>query len=482
MSTNIKRNFIYNIIYQILIMIVPLITAPYVSRVLGVDGVGTYSYTQTIANYFVLFSMLGMNNYGNRSIAQVNHNKIERSRRFWNIYGMQFIISSIIMLIYIVYCLFIVKEYKQISLLQSIYIFSAILDINWFYFGMEKFKLTITRNAIVKIGTVLGVFIFVHDVEGLSMYTIVCSLSILISNLLLWIPLRKYICWKKPTFKDIFLNLKPLFILFIPVVAISLYKMMDKVMIGSYYYASEVGYYTNAEKLVNLPNNVIIALGVVMLPRMSNLVAQKDTENNNKYINLSLLFISFLAPLMAFGLAAIAPELSIAFYGQEFKICGSLISILAVTVIPASIGTVIRSQYLIPNNKDMLYIIAVVCGAAINFCANLLLIPRFGAIGAVYGTIIAETTVAIVEIIGTKNIINYGTFFMDLLIFSVIGSLMFALIRLLSETRLGEWNFIILSIILGGSVYCIASLIYYKVRTKQSFNTVIIDIFHLLKI
>ena len=147
--SKLAKNFIYNIIYQVLILILPLISAPYISRILGAEGIGTYSYTYSIVSYFVMFAMLGINNYGNRLIAQTRDDKEKLSINFWSLYILEFIITAIVLIAYIIFITFIIKEDKLMYILQFGYILSSFFDINWFFFGIEEFKITVTRNTII---------------------------------------------------------------------------------------------------------------------------------------------------------------------------------------------------------------------------------------------------------------------------------------------------------------------------------------------
>ena len=169
---NPKENFIYNMIYHLFILIIPLITAPYLARVVGADGVGIYSYTYSIVYYFMLLTLLGVNNYGNRSIAKVRDNKEKLSKTFWSIYLFQLIMGFLMLIIYTEYLLLFLKNYKIYSIIEILFIISAMLDINWFFFGMEEFKKTITRNIIVKFGNVALIFLLVkssNDLYNLSL-------------------------------------------------------------------------------------------------------------------------------------------------------------------------------------------------------------------------------------------------------------------------------------------------------------------------
>ena len=247
---NPKKNFIYTIIYQMLIIIIPLITAPYLARVIGAKGVGIYSYTYSIVYYFMLLTMLGVNNYGNRTIAKVRDNKIKLSKNFWSIYIIQLTMGIIMLIIYFGYVMFFDNQYKNIALLQSLYIVSSILDINWFFFGLEEFKKTITRSSFVKISNVILIFIFIKTKSDVWKYTIIMAGMTCISQWILWVFIKNKISFVKIKLSDITKHIKPNLVLFIPVIAVSLYKIMDKIMLGSLINVTEVGFYDISYKLI----------------------------------------------------------------------------------------------------------------------------------------------------------------------------------------------------------------------------------------
>ena len=274
--SSVKKNLLYNMAYQILILIVPLITVPYVSRALGAENIGIYSYTYSIVYYFMLIAMLGINNYGNRTIAKSRDNKEELSRNFLGIYSIQFTLSIIMIAIYLFFISRFEKKYTLIGYIQVIYLISNALDINWFFFGIEKFKLTVTRNAMIKIISLICILLFVKNRDDLVIYTLILSGSTLICQLILPYFLKKEISLVKITKEDIFKHIKPCLILFMPVIAVSLYKVMDKIMIEKLSNVIEVGYYEQAEKIINIPIGIITALGTVMLPKISNLVQKNE--------------------------------------------------------------------------------------------------------------------------------------------------------------------------------------------------------------
>ena len=214
-----------------------------------------------------------------------------------------------------------VNDNRIIFIIQSIYIVSSLLDINWFFFGMEEFKLTVVRNIIIKIASALSIFIFVKKSNDLYLYSLILALGNLISQIVLWVYLKRYVKFVKVTKEEILTQIKPILILFIPVISISIYKIMDKIMLGSMSNMIEVGYFENSEKIMNIPLGFITALGTVMLPKMSNLYANGNESEGKKYIGLSLDFIMFISFGSMFGLIGVSPVLVPIFLGDKFINC-----------------------------------------------------------------------------------------------------------------------------------------------------------------
>ena len=186
---SLKVNIIYQFLYEILIIFIPLFTIPYVSRVLGAENIGLFSYTYAVANYFVLFANLGIKNYGSRTIAMVRNNKEDLNRIFSEILSVHIVFSIIITFIYLVLLSFGVEDNQNIFLIQGIYVFAAIFDINWFFFGIEKFKLTVGRNTLVKILSVVLVFVFVKTQTDLWIYALILALSVFGGQSVVWFAL-----------------------------------------------------------------------------------------------------------------------------------------------------------------------------------------------------------------------------------------------------------------------------------------------------
>ncbi len=457
---SVKKNFIYNISYQILIIIIPLITTPYIARIIGPEGVGIQSYTYSIANYFVLFIMLGVNNHGNRSVAIVRDDKEQLSRTFLSIFSLKAIASLILISIYAIYTYFAAKEYKVFFIIQSIYLISAFLDINWFFFGMEKFKITVIRNTVIKLLTVFCIFIFVKNSNDLYKYSLILAVGSLISQIILWKYVKQYINFIKLKWTDIFVHIKPMMILFIPVIAISIYKIMDKIMIGNMSSVIQVGYYENSEKIINIPVAVIIALGTVMLPKISNLQAQGNEKLIREYIEKSIDYVVFISIGAVFGLIGVSKTLIPIFLGDKFNQCIDIVAILSVTIIFIAWANVIRTQFLIPKKKDKIYIVSTILGSVVNLIINLLLIRTHGAVGAAIGTVFAEATVSIYQTIKVKKELPIGMYIKRNIFYIIPGVIMYFIIRIIGNIFKNNILTGILQIGVGTFIYLLISIAY----------------------
>ena len=451
-----SKNFLYNVIYQIFILIIPLITTPYISRVLGVNNIGIYAYTYSIVYYFMLFSMLGINNYGARVIAKCNDNIEDRSNKFWNIYLLQLSLTIIMIVLYVLFILFISYDNKLIMLIQGVYLLSVAFDINWIFFGIEKFKITISRNIIIKLISLILIFTFVKYKNDLWKYTTIMSVSTLLSQLYLWLHLKKYIKRSKIRLKEILYHLKPCFILFIPVIAYSIYRVMDKTMIGYLANTTELGNYESAEKIINIPLSFIMALGTVMIPYMSK---TREDDYKKEIISTFELCFCFILP-MAFGLFIISNDFSNIFFGNEFTKTGNIIKLLTSTIIFSAISNVIRTNYLIPKEKDYVYVKSTIIGAIANLICNIVFIKRYGAYGACIGTIFAEFIVMAYQIFKTTKVINYKKvikIFGRYCCKTIIMSITIILIGTLINKPI---NKIIFQVLIGGIVYFILNYHY----------------------
>lgn len=465
--SKIKKNLFYNTIFQVLVLILPFITTPYISRVIGAEKIGVYSYSYSVASYFALFIILGLTNYGNRTIAMTKDDKKILSKNFISIYCTQLFMGIVVLILYMGYVIFISNE-KIMAGIQTIYIISVILDISWFYFGLEEFKLTVILNTIVKILNLLFIFMFVKSKNDIYIYGFIMVLGMLVSQVLLWAYLPKYVSYEKISISDIIIHIKPNLKLFVPVIAISLYTIMDKVMLGIMSDMVEVGYYESSSKLTQIPRMAITSLGTVMMPRISNMIAKGEGNEASSYIQKSLIVAIFVSVPMALGLTGISNEFVPIFYGEGFDKCKYLIPILVTSSIFMAWANVIRTQYLIPNNRDDIYIKSVFLGALINLITNIILIPYLQSIGAAIGTLLAEMIVCLYQTYTIKNELPVLTYFKQSFMFIILGVFMLLVII---NIPYHHDNLIrmVLKIIIGAIAYLSTSLIYYFSYLKKKF-------------
>lgn len=433
---SVRKNYIYSVLYQILVLIVPLITAPYLTRVMGANRLGVYSYTNSIAYYFTLIALLGMANYGNRTIAAKRDNREQLNEVFSELATMQILISIFVVFIYFGYIVILYinnSDYFFASLLWSLYVISSAFDINWFFWGIEKFSITVFRNVLIKILTTIGIFTLVRSKNDIFIYIGLISFSYFLSSAILWGQLFKHVSFRRVCISNAFRHFKGNVVLFIPVIAVSIYTVMDKIMLGKISNMTDLGIYDNVQKIMTIPTGLITALGTVMLPRITNLIATGKWDRVFPYIDISMQFSSFFSIAIACGLTAIAPTFTVVYFGKEFKDAAFMMSMFTITITFIAWANVIRTQFLIPMGKDKVYIYSVCTGAIINLIVNLSCIPFWGAEGAVLGTILAECSVAIIQSVSVRKELPIKHYLKNSFIFILPGIIMIAIVRMLSN-------------------------------------------------
>ena len=265
------------------------------------------------------------------------------------------------------------------------------------------------------------------------------------------------------------IHIRPMLILFVPTIAVSLYKYMDKIMIGAISSKTQLGFYENAEKVINIAATVITSSGTVMLPKMSNMMARKDDEGVLKYTGVTMLYVMWLVYALTFGLAGIAPVFAPVFWGDEFQTSGFLIMGLALTMPFVSFANVIRTQYLIPAEKDREYMLSVVIGAVINLIINALLIPAYGSFGATIGTIVAEVTVCSIQCFVVRKELQIWKYFGQTIFFIGVGTVMFAVIFEIGSIFGRRIVTLLVQIGAGVLIYCLPSFLYFYIRKEETF-------------
>ena len=466
---SIAKNYIYNMVYQVLTLILPLITTPYLSRVLGAEGNGIYSYTYAIVTYFILFGSLGVALYGQREIAYAQEYPKKRKRIFIEIVIFRFITIAIATIFY--FFLFVkgaeYQIYYQILMLELI---AAAFDISWFFQGIEEFKKTVIRNVLVRVISVTLVFVIVKTTNDLWKYILIYSLADFLGNLLLWVYLPKYLKGGKIGKIELKRHIVPLLMLFIPQVTNKIYNLLDTTMLGSIVSnKQETGYYEQSQKVIRLLLTIVTSLGVVMVPRMANTFATGDRKKINSYIKKSFNFVFIISFPMMFGIASISKAFVPIFFGKGYDKAAILIMIFSPMLILMGIENVIGTQYLLPTKRQKEYTISVVSGILVNLILNFIFINLWNSIGASIATIISQLVVDIVQIYYVRNNIKWKPLIRLAVRYLVASSIMFGvcqLVKLISDTGILS---VMLQCIVGFSVY-IGMLILFR---DKFLNTII---------
>lgn len=264
---SLSKNYLYNLSYQILTLVTPLITTPYISRVLGVDGIGEYSFSYSIVAYFVLLAQFGITNFAQREIAYHQDDRVAHSRIFFEVISFQLLTVLVSLICY--YILGIAWQVSsQIYWVQAFNIVAVLFDVSWFFQGLEEFGKIVVRNFIVRLANIAFLFLFINSPDDLILYTFIMGGMNVISGILICLFLKDYV--HRVSIHEIhpLRNWKPILQLFLPQVAIQVYVVLDKTMLGSFSDSyTENGYYEQADKIIKLLLTIATSLGTVMLPR-----------------------------------------------------------------------------------------------------------------------------------------------------------------------------------------------------------------------
>lgn len=400
---SILRNYSYNLVYQITLILIPIISIPYITRVIGTQGVGIYAFTNSITQYFIIFANFGLNLYATREIAFFKSDLIKKSAIFREIVVLQVIGTSVMMLGYYLYVILLSDDYKNLYLIQSISILSVAFDISWFYIGNENFKKNVIRNLIVKITAFVLLFVVVKKPEDLWKYILLSVVSIFLGQIYMWIGIRKYLIIKSFRILELKDHLKKVFnfflIVFIGIIGINL----NKTLIGIFVNKSELGKYDIAYRIITTSLIIVTSMGGVMTPRISATYGEGDKGKVNEYLKKSLQFILFFCFLIIPMIIGISNNFVIWFLGSDFRGTGLFLIILAPMILLNSLSNLIANQYMIPSGNEKKYLLSLIIGGVIGIISSFILIPMFSTVGACITVLLGESSILAAHIFQTKN-------------------------------------------------------------------------------
>lgn len=427
---SVKRNYIYNVAYQILVLVTPLVTTPYVSRVLGADNIGKVSYESSAASYFVMLAALGTGLYGSREISYMQGSLENRTKVFWNIAALRGICSFVSLFVYILYA-FEIRNGNPLCLIMAVSIATSAIDITWFFQGMEDFSRIIVKNLILKIADIVFIFVFVNSRDDILLYALSGTLMPALAHLSLWPSLRTAV--EKRNVKDIrpFSDFKVILSLFIPTIAVSIYTILDKIIIGLVDSSGfENGYYEQAVKISKMTLTLLTALGTVMVPRIGNCYMHNEMQAVRRYMYRSYRFAWFLGIPLCLGVIGISDNLVPWFFGDGYHQVAVLLKVLPLLIPAIGISNVTGVQYLIPTQRQNLFTATVIIGSAANMALNAVFVPKLFAMGAALASVITEMTVAVIQLILVRKELHFQDIAGHMPKYASAGMVMLAAVRI----------------------------------------------------
>lgn len=457
---SLKKNIILFTLFQILNLVTPLITAPYTARVLGAEGIGINSFTDSVQTYFLLLATLGTYTYGTREIACNRNDPKKRSQIFWEIELLTLITTAICLLAWGVLILQ-SEENRLYYMIKTISLFAAIFEISWFYGGMERFDYPVLVSSAIKFLFIGSIFVFVKSSEDLPIFIGLLAVSSLLSNVSLWIFLPQYIC--KPDFRNIHIwrHFKNTLIYFVPTIATSIYTVLDKTLIGLITQENtQNGYYEQATKIINMAKAVAFnALNNVLVSRMSFLYMEKKDDEIRERTTWSMEYITFMCVGLSFGIWAVAPRFVPSFFGPDYANVVPLLRIFSPIILIVGISNCIASHYFTPMGLQKQNATFLIAGAIVNLILNCILIPSLGSQGAAIASVIAELVITILYVACCKGFITAGQLLGHLWKKLVAAGAMVAVIFLIDGWFTRPLFAVAVQILLGFATYCLVLIV-----------------------
>lgn len=454
----VVKNYLYNVGYQVLAIIVPLITSAYVSRVLRPAGVGANAFTNSIIQYFILFASMGIGYYGNRQIAYVREDHKKMAKTFWEI---QIVKTIMTLLSFIVFEIFMIFYTRQADYMwaQSINLIAVAFDISWFYEGIENFKVTVLKNSFVKIVSMIAIFVFIKNSSDVTLYIIVLAVSTLLGNLTLWLDIRRDL--PKVDYKTLnpWQHFLPMAELFVPQITTQVYVQLNKTMLGGMVNETASGYYQYSDNLVKLILALVTATGTVMLPHVANAVSKGDMKKVNQMLYSSFDFVSALSYPMMFGLAAISLTLAPKYYGSGYEPVGLAMMIESIVILVIAWSNALGVQYLLPIHHQRDFTISVTVGAVVNIILNIPLIRTWGLYGAMWSTVISEISVTLYQLWAVRGLLSYRKLFSNSWKYLISGIIMFISVFWMNQNLKDSLLMMGLEIIAGVIIYSLLIII-----------------------
>ncbi len=465
---SVKRNMIYQGLYQFLMLGVPLITSPYLTRTLGAEKLGIYTYVNSIAYYFVIFANLGISRHGQRVIAAASEDVNKLRKTFYGLLLDHSVFSMVSLLLYSVFISLNSGSNELVFRIQGLYVLSALFDVTWLFYGLENFGSVVIKNTIIKLAELVCIFAFVHDANDITIYTWIMSASILVGQFIMIPQMLSIVKPIKINRDDCLVHIKPLLVLSISVVAVSLYTVFDKTLIGLMLNMESVSYYECANRIISVPKSLLGVVATVLFPRVCKL-ATDNNEKLKRFFVISFYFTGVVGIGFTFLVIAISKSFAPLYYGNDFVVTGTVMIAMAPVVIIVALGDLIRTQLMIPKHKDVQFILCVVFNAIVNIVLSVLLIPVIGIFGAVIGSVMAEICGMVLETLYSRSDISIRATYLELIPFIFIGGVSILPATILQAVMGISWKTFFMQGICVSMLYFGISILYIFKFKKEYF-------------
>ena len=454
-TASLTVNYFWRLLYEVLIFLIPVFTTPYIARVLGSDGVGTYSYTYSTITYFMLIGALGTKSYGAREISRNRDNPQKVSQTFWEIELLTVFTTGMCLVVWFGFIAF-SSEYRIYYLALLPFLLGTMFDISWFFTGLEKINVVVAANSIVRLAGAVLIFTLVKTKDDLIFYFLIHSLSNCIGSLLMWASVRKFLVkvdYHEFRFRTHF---KETLIYFIPTIATSIYTVLDKTLIGLITKdLDQNGYYEEATKIISIIKSLVfVAVNAVMGVRISYLFAEERYEEIKQRIRNSISFIYLLAYGAMFGIMGVARRFIPFFLGKGFEPVTYYLYLMAPLVLIIGTSNCLGNQYYTPSGQRKLSAKIIIIGAITNLCLNLILIPFFNTYGAIIASIIAEILITVLYVKKSNGYCQWSYLWKCSWKRLIAGGLMLAVLVFIDHAlNLKNWIIVLIQVAGGVLVY-----------------------------
>lgn len=471
---SLKINFFYNAIYNGLNVLFPLLTIPYVSRILLSDGLGKVNFANNIITWFLLFASLGIPRYGVREIAKNRENNDNLNKTFSELFFINFI-STLVSYITFIIMIMVIPYFEGriiLFLVVSIQLALNIFNVDWFYQGMEEYKYITNRSFIIKVLSLIAMFIFVKTKDDYIIYALIQSLAIAGNYCFNFIYLKKFV---KIVFKNIEFSrhIKPILILLSTQLAVNIYSLLDTTMLGVWCSDSVVGYYSNVHKVIKTISVVSASLGSVMLPRFVVYIKDKNLDNLEGLFNKVLKIIILLCLPISIGLFMISKELVLIVFGNDFNPCIITMKIFSPFILFTTVGNLFGTQLMMAYGKEKQLLKTVIIGSIVNFCLNLILIKLlFEQNGVAFASVLTEFIVMSMQILCVKKIIKIKIN-KEFILKTIVSNILMLIIMLIIDITINNlYMSLSLKILFGILIYFISNLLLKNQTIMESLEIV----------